>query len=976
MGTRREPAWEAGRFESWRAGWRVALRMARRDVRRHRGRSILILVMIGIPVLLISAGAALVYSSNLDQSEQEPYLFGTGAAIVTGPVADRQLGQDPLGGGYGYSDQAGPALPIPGFQLDPTRAIASLTGGTATQLLSGEVTAEVNGTKVRLQALGVALAPRADLGQRAHLLRGRWPQADDEIVVTSWGLQQGIPSSGTIAIERGDDADAAVTPHHIVGVADAVTGGGTGPGVRAASVVLTPWKTPESGAGPHADRGGVWLVTGRGPVTWEQVRRLNQYGLVTVARSLWTVPPQDLPHESDYAGYDDSSVSGTALALAGAAAGLLFTTALLAGPAFAVSASRQRRTLALSAANGASGAQVRRTILAQAVVLGGTAAGAGTVLGVGLAAVLRQRLALLVDESLAFGLDIPWTFLGAVVASALLSAVVAALVPARTLGRLDIVRALRGQEVARPVRHRVTVVGLVLLAAGAVLTLTEFNMSGGLQEAGLGLIGGSAALTVGALCVVPSLLGVAGRLGSHLPLALRMAARDSARQRARTGPTVAAVLAGAALLSATVVAIASDTAEQAHTYVPRLAAGTAMTYDSTIDADKVARVVASVDPSIITIPSGTLVGAVSTAPGEPPATGPSKLVQAQRTGCAFDESRAAQGSPPTQRCWSIGSDGLMGGGAVRTAPASSLATLLDLDPEQRKAVEAGAIILPDHATVPRAARPGTFDAVRPAPVDVEGGVVHFWMADGVTDEEGFFTPSGAPTTIELPALALPWDQFILGQTTSAGGYSAYVADETAERLGWARRPDFPQLVDPTGPISRATEARLTAALRAASAGAEMNVERGFERDDTVAILALMAIIGLIILVATFVSTALSMAEQLPLMGTLAAVGATRMTRRKLAAAQAFLLSGLGAVLGAAIGLLPGIATAKTITTTPRGQYAAYGAFVDGSTPEVVGPFIVIPWLQVMVPVLVIPLIAAAFAFLSIRRSPTVTRRAT
>jgi putative ABC transport system permease protein len=233
-------------------------------------------------------------------------------------------------------------------------------------------------------------------------------------------------------------------------------------------------------------------------------------------------------------------------------------------------------------------------------------------------------------------------------------------------------------------------------------------------------------------------------------------------------------------------------------------------------------------------------------------------------------------------------------------------------------------------------------------------------------------PSSSPTTVRLPALVLPWEQFALGQATQMGGYSAYLADETADRLGWAHQDAFLQFVYPAGPIDRATQDRMTAAVKTVSDTGSIEVERGFERDDTVAILILMGIIGAIILVATFVSTALSMAEQLPLMGTLAAVGATRMTRRKLAAAQAFHLAGLGAVIGAAIGILPGIAAARTVTT---GYAPSYGGFTDQAA-EVIGPFVVIPWLQVIAPIVVIPVIAAVFAFVSIRRAPTVTRRAT
>lgn len=947
--------------------------MARRDVRRHRGRSLLIIVMIGLPVLLISAGATFVFSSSLDHAEQEPYLFGTGQAIVMGPVADRQISQEPLGYGFGHSDQSPSAESIPGLETDSTAAMSTLTGGTATRLVEGMVRGEVAGRTVSVPALGVALPPGADLGQRANLVSGRWPATDAEVVVTTWGRSQGLPDSGTLSIDASDRPDGVFTPRTVVGVAEAVIGSRSE--LAPASVVLTPWDDSSSDAPGRRGEADLWLIGDRAPMTWAEVKRLNDYGLLAQSRALWSMAPEDRPVDPEH-GYEDTTAANTALMMAAAAAGLLFTTALLAGPAFAVSAIRQRRTLALSAANGASQAQLRRTMLAQAVVLGGVSTAIGIILGVATVAAARPRLAR-VDEQLAFGLDVPWGFLAVLAGSALLSAVVAALLPARTLGRLDIVRAMRGQEVARPVRHRVTLIGVVLLVVGGVLTLTQVDASDGTQQAGLGLIGGSAALTVGALCVVPSLLTLAGRLGRHLPVSLRMAARDSARQRARTGPTVAAVLAGAALLSASVVAIASDTAEQAHTYVPSVAMGTARASDSTLDAAATVRIVASVAPEVTAIPSGTLVNSVTdTDAPQPWATGPGRLVQAQRTGCPFAQSRPSASFFPEHRCWSIGSEGMMGGGAIRTAPAAQLALLLGLDDAQREALSAGAIVLPDLSTIPSPARPGTFDAVRPMPTDVQGGAVDFWVVDGAADENGTFTPSGAPATVALPAVVLPWDQFSLGQSLDVGGYSAYLADETADRLGWARQPGLVQIIDPDGPISRATEARLTAALRTASQHAQVQVERGFERPDTLPILILMGIIGLIILVATLVSTALSMAEQLPMMGTLAAVGATRLTRRKLAAAQAFLLSGLGAVVGAAIGILPGIAAAKTMTTTPPGQYSGLGAVAVGSVPEVVGPFVVIPWLQVTGPVLVIPLVAAAFAFGSIRRTPGVTRRAT
>ena len=93
--------------------------------------------------------------------------------------------------------------------------------------------------------------------------------------------------------------------------------------------------------------------------------------------------------------------------------GLLLETTLLAGPAFAVSAARQRRSLALIASNGAERAQLRRYVLGQALLLGGLAALLGVPLGLaggaGLIGLERR-----IEPSASVGpFDPPWIWLAA-----------------------------------------------------------------------------------------------------------------------------------------------------------------------------------------------------------------------------------------------------------------------------------------------------------------------------------------------------------------------------------------------------------------------------------------------------------------------------------------------------------------------------------------------------------------------------------
>ena len=109
-----------------------------------------------------------------------------------------------------------------------------------------------------------------------------------------------------------------------------------------------------------------------------------------------------------------------------------------------------------------------------------------------------------------------------------------------------------------------------------------------------------------------------------------------------------------------------------------------------------------------------------------------------------------------------------------------------------------------------------------------------------------------------------------------------------------------------------------------------------------------------------------------MMGTFAAVGATRTTRRNLAAAQAGSLGVIGALLGTLVGFVPGIALARATTRVPMSP-ASYDA---AGAQTLLDPTVVIPWLQLAVPILVVPALAAMLAWLAIRKAPTVTRRLT
>ena len=122
----------------------------------------------------------------------------------------------------------------------------------------------------------------------------------------------------------------------------------------------------------------------------------------------------------------------------------LLEVVLLAGPAFAVSARRQPRTLALIAASGGTPPQARRVVLASGVVLGGVAAVLGVLLGIGAARGRRADrpaapAARGSGRSRCRGCTSP-----ASRRFGLLSALLAAVVPACIASRQDVVAVLAG----------------------------------------------------------------------------------------------------------------------------------------------------------------------------------------------------------------------------------------------------------------------------------------------------------------------------------------------------------------------------------------------------------------------------------------------------------------------------------------------------------------------------------------------------
>src|SRR5262249_10800286 len=130
--------------------------------------------------------------------------------------------------------------------------------------------------------------------------------------------------------------------------------------------------------------------------------------------------------------------------------------------------------------------------------------------------------------------DLPWWAIGVAMMLAVLTAVAAAWWPARSAARVPIVRALSARpSPPRPAR-RSAALGAVLLATGVGLLALSH------QTRQVLIFTGIVATTFGMLFLAPVGIVALAAAGRRAPIATRLALRDLARYRTRSGAALAA----------------------------------------------------------------------------------------------------------------------------------------------------------------------------------------------------------------------------------------------------------------------------------------------------------------------------------------------------------------------------------------------------------------------------------------------------
>lgn len=474
-----------------RRRWPPALwRMARRDLRRHAGRSALIVALVGLPVAGLVAGFLLSRAATVSGEQRATALMGTATLRVdaTGPEA-----------------RLDPRL-LPGQ--------ARILGFATTGGLLRVGTGDVRPVELSDLPLGDPLATGM-----LRLDAGRAPRGPGEVAVSNEVARElGTGIGGTLRLVRPERTlritGTLVAPLDVHALV-AVTGqGALGTDARRSWLVALP---PGSAAGSGLSSAGGLAVTTRGAAA------------------------RDVP---------ETRGAGAALNLVPVIAGLaLMIAALVAAAAFATGMRRELRGLGLLAAVGADSRQLRRSVLARGATLGLAGGVAGAALGILAALAVHPSLDRIVGH-LPLPLELaPLPLLGSA-ATAVLAGTAAALLPARLAARVAPLDALQARVPVGPPARRVPRLGLLAIVLGCALAAAGalprvVNRSSGLSV-GLVLLG-LALLLCGFIACSAALVGAIGPLARRLPLAGRVATRQAARNRLRTGPAVAAITVALAI---------------------------------------------------------------------------------------------------------------------------------------------------------------------------------------------------------------------------------------------------------------------------------------------------------------------------------------------------------------------------------------------------------------------------------------------
>jgi len=470
--------------------------MARRDVRRRPGRTVLVAILVAIPVLAMTLGS----------------IFGRSNDARDGFAAEYRAGADDIV----VSQEHG---------HDDTDFLRSLPGGveyrSALGLRWGPVEIADGSVLegVELQDPGAGQPPLQGTSQR----EGEWP-GDGQVWLSR-------PLAEALEASVGDTLEL----RHPAGTWE-VSGIGRVDADFDRRLLVIPGLDPEQFRPGVLRRTTVMDVpAARGSAEIERVAR-------EIERQLGATPYAGTDGQA-YVSWRDQwhDADSDAWVAWGWVAGViaLAATGIVIAAAFATSARRQLVTVGLLSASGAGERAIRRTLALQGMWTGL----AGSIVGValGVAGVLVGRGPIERFNGHVFApLVIRPADLAVIVVTGTVAATAAAALPARTAARVPVMAALAGRRPLGKVPPTLAPRGVAMFAVGVFLLVVAANTTDGAVGVAVGIFGGLLVL-VGLCCCSPIAVQALSAVAAAAGRTWRFAGRSLGRTRARTAAVVTAV---------------------------------------------------------------------------------------------------------------------------------------------------------------------------------------------------------------------------------------------------------------------------------------------------------------------------------------------------------------------------------------------------------------------------------------------------